>query len=112
MDKRQAETLCPMNPMPQPPLINTQLQLGAGRPNGTANRFNGLRVASATTSAAERLRELSIPIVRSLEQTVETVSRPRRALHTQLELGVNERGGRTGAGISNMTIFTNSGNLL
>ena len=112
MAKHLTETLRRMNSWPQPPLINTQLQLGAGRSNGTANRLNGLRVASATTSAAERLRELSIPIVRSLEQTVETVSRPRRALHTQLELGVNERGGRTGAGISNMPIFTNSGNLL
>jgi len=112
MDKRQAETLCPMNPMPQPPLINTQLQLGAARPKETANRFNGLHVAGATPSTTERHQELHRVATRPSGQTVETVSRPPRALLTQLKLGVNERGGRTGAGISNMTIFTNSGNLL
>ena len=101
-----------MHTRPQPPFINTQLQLGVGQPEETPNRFNGLCVAAASPSAVQRHRVFHIAATRPLAQTVETVCRPLPAPFTQLKLGVNERGRRTGAGISNMTIFTNSGILL
>src|ERR1035441_10518148 len=109
MGKRLTETLRPVNSRPQLPLINTQLQLGAGRPEETANRFNGLCVAAASPSAAQRHRELQIAATRTLGQTVETVSPPLLALLTQLKLGANERAGRIVVGSCKTTIVTNSG---
>jgi hypothetical protein len=112
MDKHLGSTLRPMGSNPHPSLINTQLQLGAGRPEETANRFNGLCVAPASPSAAERHREIHLAATRRPGQTVETVFRPLRAVLTQLKLGVNERGERTVVGICDLAAFTNSRHLL
>src|ERR1039458_5599253 len=83
-----AATLRPMNSKPHSPLINTQLQLGAGPRDGRGNRFNGFYGTAIIRSAADRQPEPHIAVTRSSGQTVETVSRSLPALHTQLKLGV------------------------